>query len=476
MQSMLRREIEALEREIEALERHVEALQANLKRPGRDPSGRDELQRFLDKQSELIDKQRELDQKRRTQALVREGKYYAATKRVWKAVSCDLARDSSGAFLAETWRKLVRKTVDFECLAMSKVRKKLKLYQSTKEHAEDNNYESITIKSLRSTATNATKQKVWPKDLAGNALDEYAEGAHLLPTGKSDHVDWFRVGGAAVGLDENNSDVMNMLKAIRGCKNPQRSDKRRFDHEGVLHFVSNRLYLAQQKYLIDGASPKMLVVPVLPLEKIRDWDGAGYDAIVLVGEPYSDTPVDNPMADEQVHSAFSAARLTNDDIRTALPSLVKDAASTLKAGVVALAEMLLSLNDNELHDIDTVDKESAKRLRKARGNLVTQKSVLVPDFINDSVKEGDCRVKLVSFRAHSDDELPSHVAPDPLLLLFKAANVFGRLTGMEFLSNGIIPTFDSESDIEQIEMYAALMDAVPQRKSHSPIGMLVGPR
>ena len=60
-----------------------------------------------------------------------------------------------------------------------------------------------------------------------------------------------------------------------------------------------------------------------------------------------------------------------------------------------------------------------------------------------------------------------------MLLLFKAANVFGRLTGMTYLANGVIPSLDSESDIEQMELYASMMD-MAEDSSDTPTGMLVG--
>ena len=452
-------EVRALETEVGHLQAHVATLSP------------EELKVLVSKQQELLDKTKELLNKKLS---VSQGKYFAATKRVWKSGNHTLRREPSGDFSAEHWRKLVRGTVDFNCLAMSKVKKRRKLYQSTKEHAEDNQLESISIKSLpSSTATFDTKRKIWSRDVAGNANDDYAEGAHLLPAGKSDHVDWFRIGGAVVGLDEKNSDITTMLKATCGCQNPD-NNKRRFEFEGVLHFVSNRLYLAQQKHLIDGDSPKMLVVPLLSLDQIRSWAGTGYDAVVLVGEPDSETPVDNPMSDEDVHQAFLAARMNNDDIETAEPEQVIHAAGILKDGVVALAEMLLSMSENELDAVQVVDLKSAERLRKARQNLTNSGGgVNVPDVINDNITKDDCRVMRVSFSAHSEDEPSHHVAPDPLLLLLKAANVYGRLTGMDFLANGVIPTIDSESDLEQMEVYATLLDMVP-RSTNSPTGMLVG--
>lgn len=432
----------------------------------------EEVNIFKNKVTELSALSAKLEAAQDEIILIQNGKYYAATKKVWKTKTHNLACDLWGNWKAETWRKLVRKTVDIECIAMSKQRKRAKLYESTKEHAEGQ-YESISVKSARSTATHDTKAKLWPKDVGGNQIDRYAEGAHLLPAGTSDHVDWFRIGGAAVGLDETNSDVVKMLKATRGCKNPDRKDKKRFDCEGVLHFVSNRLYLTHQKHLIDGMKPQMMVVPVLSLDEIRDWDGKKYNAIILVGEPNSDTSVDNPMTDDEIHMAFQSARLVGDTLVSAAPEQVKDAAAVLKEGVIALGEMILSMNPGELDQVETFDRASAERLRKARASLENCGGVQVPEVMSENLEENDCRVLLVPFDGHNEEQPRGHVAPDPLLLLLKAANVFGRLTGMNYLANGTIPCLDSESDVEQIELYASLLNR-GQETSDTPTGMVVG--
>ena len=106
------------------------------------------LDKLLDKQSKQLDKQSKQLDKQSKQLSVSQGKYFAGTKRVWKSGNHTLRREPLGDFSAENWRKLVRGTVDFNCLAMSKVKKRRKLYQSTKEHAEDSQLESISIKSV----------------------------------------------------------------------------------------------------------------------------------------------------------------------------------------------------------------------------------------------------------------------------------------------------------------------------------------
>ncbi|CAB9518014.1 expressed unknown protein [Seminavis robusta] len=43
--------------------------------------------------------------------------------------------------------------------------------------------------------------------------------------------------------------------------------------------------LADQKYLLDGNDPKMLIVPCMTLKEANEWRGEGYQAVVLAGLP-----------------------------------------------------------------------------------------------------------------------------------------------------------------------------------------------
>ena len=94
------------------------------------------------------------------------------------------------------------------------------------------------------------------------------------------------------------ASIQEKLSAVRGCKN---------HHEGVLHFVSNRMYLKSQKQHIDGPRPKMLIVPTMTLDKVVGWQGEGYNAIVLVGEPATDVPLpeDLVVSDDKTKKVYA---------------------------------------------------------------------------------------------------------------------------------------------------------------------------
>ena len=125
------------------------------------------------------------------------------------------------------------------------------------------------------------------------------------------------------------------------------------------------------------------------------------------------------------------------------------ACNLLRDGVLALAEMIKSITDEDLLGISAENKKSAERLRSSRDKIGD--TILVPDMVNETVPS-NCKVLKISFSAQTDNE--GHPAPDPLLLLFKAANVWGRMIGVHLLANGEIPdVFDTDMHIHAVENY-----------------------
>lgn len=157
--------------------------------------------------------------------------------------------------------------------------------------------EASTQNSARSQANKKLRDLIWPTDVFGR-IDLSAETAHILPAGPKAGNEWTHVAASVTGTHENSNELIKMKKAARGVlKNkgntgtkrevtgedkPKRS---RAPGTGVVHFVSNKLRLHDQKKLMDGNEPCMLIVPVVDLEKANKWRGEGHSAIVLIGKP-----------------------------------------------------------------------------------------------------------------------------------------------------------------------------------------------
>ena len=183
------------------------------------------------------------------------------------------------------------------------------------------------------------------------------------------------------------------------------------------------------------------------LDQVRDWDGTGYEAIVLAGLPKRDTALqyEANAARAYKNGGFTTARRKN----IAKIGDVKLACSLLKTSVLALAEMVKGLQDIELEGLNENTKKQLKNNRDKIGD-----EVLVPAMIDEDADElpNGIRVFKATFTDHDQNE--GHPAPDPLLLAFKAANIFGRMTGLKLLANGEIPDpFGSEQHIMAVEKY-----------------------
>ena len=109
--------------------------------------------------------------------------------------------------------------------------------------------------------------------------------------------------------------------------------------------------------------------------------------------------------------------------------------------------MIKSITDEDLLGISADNKKSSERLRSSRQKIGD--TILVPGMVNETVPSIE-KVLKITFGAQTDNE--GHPAPDPLLLLFKAANVWGRMIGVHFLANGETPgVFDTDMHIRAVE-------------------------
>jgi len=366
------------------------------------------------------------------------GSFYAPTKEIWKVKHANLTTGN--------WRQLYRNQdgLDFQTKSISNDAELGNWYNDTRKHAEDSQVDIVAASSSRSSPNTHQRDLIWKEDIAGNSVDIYKEGAHLLPAGTNDHEEWFNIAAAVVGI-RTNSSMENKLKALRGAK-PQEK-KNRFKHEGVVHFVTNRTYLQFQKQSIDGEEPGMLIVPIMSVEGVQSWKGKGYKAIVLAGLPHEETPqlykINEPKC--YANAGFKTAHSKNiakiEDVRTAC--------DLLKTSVLAMAEMVRALRDEDLEPLNDNAKKNLKTNRDRIGD-----TVLVPDLVDESATKlgKGIRVYKACFTDHDSNE--GHPAPDPLLLAHKAANVWGRMTGLKFLANGEIPDpFSSEKHIMAVERY-----------------------
>lgn len=224
--------------------------------------------------------------------------------------------------------------------------------------------------------------------------------------------------------------------------------KQLMDHTGVVHFVSNKIRLQQQGYLLDGDAPTLLIVPCMTVERANIWKGEKYKAVVLAGLPcYSNVP-------EAYDDAY--AGLSHGEIAAGVAEKGR-----LDGHLAKQCFKKLGLNKNEQEDLLTKARQGLEGavlgltefVKGASGNNqmpeelskrftdVLKGGVLTPKRLATSRGKP---VRVVEFGDLQDRDV--HPAPDPLLLLAKAATVWGKMVGVTLLAGGKPEEDEEDSD------------------------------
>ena len=116
-------------------------------------------------------------------------------------------------------------------------------------------------------------QKITAVDFLYN---EVGEKAYLLSKAPVCHAAYFRLSQAATGFFAE--EYTKRRKLLNGMK----GRVRRIWDSGIKHSKYNKFHLFLQKSLFDATPPSLIIVPLLPLSRIKAWNGTTpYDAMVL---------------------------------------------------------------------------------------------------------------------------------------------------------------------------------------------------
>lgn len=262
--------------------------------------------------------------------------------------------------------------------------------------------------SLQSDTTN-TNQLTTSVDFLYN---EEGERAHLFSNAPVCHAAYFMIVQAACGVFSK--DYEKRRKLLNGMK----GRRNRMKDSGVKHSKYNKFHLFLQKQLLDCTPPALIIVPLMPLSEIQQWDGTtSYGAMVL------------PCGQRAIY----AARMTLPYVRSVCtPMEIQTGIQVLSSFVTDIAESLLDEDNDVLQDFNmtaenTRDpsavrwKELVKHLRShdspsypvpALKNLATWQNVKVAKGTFD--KDASC-------------------LPDPFLLAAKAAINYSSLVGRKLM-------------------------------------------
>jgi len=265
-----------------------------------------------------------------------------------------------------------------------------------------------------------------------------AEEAHLLPHSRLCREDWLPFLRLIVGQTENGhyADDDALLAMLFGWKQEQSSESI-VAHSCIANELFNFISLENQRHLLD-AVPRLLFIPVMPVDEMISWNGKGYDCLVipLCPEDLVRTRGNVVSCDERPegHSVC-----TDDQSRQMLESAFSAFATVMCAAVKVMSETQVS----EKALGESRARAKAGNCQALREWLATQTEILVPTLPADTTKDVwfrkikfvDCPLAIPG-GGLLDASLRGHNAPQPLLLAARSVNfVISSLAEKKLLPN-----------------------------------------
>ena len=214
---------------------------------------------------------------------------------------------------------------------------------------------------------------------------------------------------------------MFLQKCIHGFK----SNAQRQKGVGIKHFPTNCIRLRDHKLYCDKW-PCVLIVPIMRIDDVKQWNGTGYNAIFLAGNFKFN---DNVLSASEVYRHISAHEgriiLANEEecsmacklLETMVLCIGKSSRDTFSGAFHE--NYLAGLYDDSLNPPTYIKKDHT--------------TIPVPS----SKSWNKYRVRRITFSNSGD--ITNNPAPDPVLLLGKAASNWLRLHGLS-----VLPRYDED--------------------------------
>jgi hypothetical protein len=268
---------------------------------------------------------------------------------------------------------------------------------------------------------------MWPVNLFGRR-SAYAGIVYLIPVCSEHASTYSDVARCVLGLgDEAPQDI---LQCIHGSLNDEGT---RIHGTGIKHSPNNTIRFPNNATYFEKL-PCVLIVPIMSLQQIRDWNLEGYQAIVLAGS-YNDTTAGEVCRGIQMTNPGPLAIQEEIDLACeSLAQVVQGMAFSLDHRVDQRQENFL---EEAMQDL----------LASFRTGLQTSdgRQVIVPM----KSRIANLRVLKVTFQPHTPARgrrRTGHVAPDPLILITKSAINWSRRNGQQLLVTGERPEEEIDED------------------------------
>jgi hypothetical protein len=320
------------------------------------------------------------------------------------------------------------------------------------EIGKDKRYQKTVDEANRDTNAVASQPARYRR-FSGRQVDVFnnvnltGESAHLLPY--SDHCGnyWNPIVTLVLNVTANMDSEMEekkekkwhfQQKCLHGSKD---NNGRKVEDVGIKYFQSNQIQLSGQRIYLD-MNTCVLIIPILPAEEVRMWNGNGYDAIVLAGGYKNGRGYDHDDDDDDEAIEIKAAKayiaiealegITAQDVAEKKHCFAEE--DDCEKARLLLEQMIFCVSSASIRSIgecgvlDNYDSTTADTYAKETYglwstaiNTIIENNYQVPIPISKGWMQDKTKVRKISFSGRTDEDC-NNPAPDPVLLVAKAAS------------------------------------------------------
>jgi hypothetical protein len=247
--------------------------------------------------------------------------------------------------------------------------------------------------------------------------------AHLVPHAPVCDLAYTKIAQAATGQLGEAVCYWKRRKLVNGMKN---RDKRLRD-SGIKHSKYNKFHIHMRKQLLDCTPPALIIVPLLTLLEIKNWNSTPFDAMVL------------PCGARANYAASMVLRHVRDCCNE---NEIRNGIAILCDFVKDIAGSLVDVDPDVLKDLPTMGSGREPSLvrwkslvNELRGHQ--QPTIQVP-VLKDNLEWERVKVAKGTF------DRDSSCLPDPFLLAVRGAINFSSHVGTKLMPS--CPPEDSDSD------------------------------
>jgi hypothetical protein len=388
-----------------------------------------------------------------------DGSYFAAIDKLWKASTRNehLTEHKTVSFVRT-------ENIDTEqyttTLDLAKLESTIPAYDALRTASELSNGSSSSSSS--SSRYRSIDNNIY--DIFG--VNSLAYTAHLLPLSPFCSMFWFIFVPCVLNIEDEKtfvtasvsekgtsmsstsatSTAITNLKFLQKCIHGSKTmpGERNEQMVGMKHFSTNRIRIFQKMFLDEY--PCVLIIPILTHEQVIGWKGDGYDAIVLAGDW-----ADFGITADHVYSGMSyvkknevetlpfASEIECEEARALLEQMILYVCMELLNSSYAYDFVRTNVTDDLPEGTSNNKRERIQRVQQihidmwksaideiATNGVPVPKSVPIP---SGSSWDDTMHVRKISFaksvisKEYTGTE-GMHPAPDPILLLAKAASTW----------------------------------------------------